>query len=220
MELLWRNGHVVVQSQAAPRKPAGKEAAQQQDNDAAAWFQYPAEDLFSELFGATAKCKEEEERQCGAAAAEEEGVRGGRRRRGRGGGGDRRRVDAHDRVKLLREQPRADDDAPSAEREGQSRQGPRRGDGDLVVDAADEDLRRQDRHRRRPPERQAEAARRNGDRGTYAHCMLLTVCTEPSRPPRCRTRSSRRRDVRASAEDDDRQAAARRGSAQPLGAGT
>ncbi|XP_039840214.1 transcription factor PHYTOCHROME INTERACTING FACTOR-LIKE 13-like isoform X2 [Panicum virgatum] len=63
MELLWCNGHVVMQSQ-APRKPARPEkvaapaaaAAAALDDEAAAWFQYPAEDalerdLFTELFG-------------------------------------------------------------------------------------------------------------------------------------------------------------------------
>jgi phytochrome-interacting factor 4 len=59
MELLWCNGHVVMQSQ-APRKPARseKDLAAVQDDEAAAWFQYPIEDplerdLFSELFGET-----------------------------------------------------------------------------------------------------------------------------------------------------------------------
>lgn len=49
IELMWRNGHVVMQAQ-APRKPP------RPDDEAAAqaWFQYPVEeraDLFSELFG-------------------------------------------------------------------------------------------------------------------------------------------------------------------------
>ncbi|KAK3140207.1 hypothetical protein QOZ80_5AG0397580 [Eleusine coracana subsp. coracana] len=69
MELLWCNGHVVMQSQ-APRKPSRpeKEAAAVQENAAAAWFQYPAaedpleRDLFSALFGDTpaGACKAEE----------------------------------------------------------------------------------------------------------------------------------------------------------------
>ncbi|CAL4897875.1 unnamed protein product [Urochloa decumbens] len=63
IELLWCNGHVVMQSQ-APRKPPRPEkspaaAVAQEDEAAAAWFQYPAaaeedpleRDLFSELFG-------------------------------------------------------------------------------------------------------------------------------------------------------------------------
>ncbi|XP_025805662.1 transcription factor PHYTOCHROME INTERACTING FACTOR-LIKE 13-like isoform X2 [Panicum hallii] len=86
MELLWCNGHVVMQSQ-APRKPTRPEkvaaaaaAAAAQDDEAAAWFQYPAEDalerdLFTELFGEAQAadagsgraCKEEAE--CGGEAA-------------------------------------------------------------------------------------------------------------------------------------------------------
>ncbi|CAN6356961.1 unnamed protein product [Urochloa humidicola] len=61
IELLWCNGHVVMQSQ-APRKPPRPDktpaTAAVQDDEAAAWFQYPAppedqleRDLFSELFG-------------------------------------------------------------------------------------------------------------------------------------------------------------------------
>ena len=91
IELMWCNGHVVMQSQAAPRsnkpprpdKAAPAAAAVQEDDDAAAqaWFQeqYPVEeedplerdDLFSELFGeaqaavdgarGACSCKEEAE---------------------------------------------------------------------------------------------------------------------------------------------------------------
>ncbi|CAN6348439.1 unnamed protein product [Urochloa humidicola] len=59
IELLWCNGHVVMQSQ-APRKPPRPEKtpAAVHDDEAAAWFQYPVapedqleRDLFSELFG-------------------------------------------------------------------------------------------------------------------------------------------------------------------------
>ncbi|RCV19442.1 hypothetical protein SETIT_3G384900v2 [Setaria italica] len=60
IELMWCNGHVVMQSQ-APRKPPRPEkapAAAVQDDEAAAWFQYPVaaedpleRDLFTELFG-------------------------------------------------------------------------------------------------------------------------------------------------------------------------
>ncbi|GJN35468.1 hypothetical protein PR202_gb24249 [Eleusine coracana subsp. coracana] len=74
MELLWCNGHVVMQSQ-APRKPPRPEKEAVQENAAAAWFDYPAaedpleRDLFSALFGDTpappdpgrASCKAEEE---------------------------------------------------------------------------------------------------------------------------------------------------------------
>ncbi|XP_039802818.1 transcription factor PHYTOCHROME INTERACTING FACTOR-LIKE 13-like isoform X2 [Panicum virgatum] len=69
MELLWCNGHVVMQSQAPgkptrPEKVAAAAAAVVQDDEAAAWFQYPAEDalerdLFTELFG-------EEQAECAA----------------------------------------------------------------------------------------------------------------------------------------------------------
>ncbi|KAG8049223.1 hypothetical protein GUJ93_ZPchr0009g1110 [Zizania palustris] len=50
VELLWFNGHVVMQSQ-APRKPPRPAA-----DEPAAWFQYPVDDalekdLFSEMFG-------------------------------------------------------------------------------------------------------------------------------------------------------------------------
>ncbi|KAL6643815.1 hypothetical protein ACP70R_018581 [Stipagrostis hirtigluma subsp. patula] len=84
MELLWCNGHVVMQSQAPPRKPPRSEKvapAAVQDDEAAAWFQYPAEDplerdLFSELFGETpaasamaGKACKEEERGEGAVTA-------------------------------------------------------------------------------------------------------------------------------------------------------
>ncbi|XP_066358938.1 transcription factor PHYTOCHROME INTERACTING FACTOR-LIKE 13-like isoform X2 [Miscanthus floridulus] len=86
IELLWCNGHVVMQSQALLRKPprpdkAAAPAAVQDDDAAAAaaqaWFQYPVEDplerddLFAELFGEAqaavdgargACCKEEAER--------------------------------------------------------------------------------------------------------------------------------------------------------------
>ncbi|XP_066356298.1 transcription factor PHYTOCHROME INTERACTING FACTOR-LIKE 13-like [Miscanthus floridulus] len=84
IELLWCNGHVVMQSQAALRKPPrpDKATAVQDDEAAAAsaaqaWFQYPVEDplerddLFAELFGEAqaavdagrgACCKEEAER--------------------------------------------------------------------------------------------------------------------------------------------------------------
>ncbi|RLN28437.1 transcription factor PIF4-like isoform X2 [Panicum miliaceum] len=88
MELLWCNGHVVMQSQ-APRKPMRPEkvaAAAVQDDEAAAWFQYPAEDalerdLFTELFGEAQAagagggrtCKEEAE-CAGEAAARQSGL--------------------------------------------------------------------------------------------------------------------------------------------------
>ncbi|CAL5092406.1 unnamed protein product [Urochloa decumbens] len=94
IELLWCNGHVVMQSQ-APRKPPRPEkapaAAAQDDEAAAAWFQYPAaaeedpleRDLFSELFGeaqaavdagtgAGRPCKEEGE--CAGDAAGQRGL--------------------------------------------------------------------------------------------------------------------------------------------------
>ncbi|CAN6338919.1 unnamed protein product [Urochloa humidicola] len=97
IELLWCNGHVVMQSQ-APRKPPRPEkspaavaaAAAAQDDEAAAWFQYPAaaaaeeedpleRDLFSELFGDAQAaagggraCKEEAE--CGSDAAPQSGL--------------------------------------------------------------------------------------------------------------------------------------------------
>ncbi|XP_040385404.1 transcription factor PHYTOCHROME INTERACTING FACTOR-LIKE 13-like isoform X2 [Oryza brachyantha] len=78
IELLWCNGHVVMQSQ-APRKPPRPEktataAAAVAEDESAAWFQYPVvddvleKDLFSELFGEMAAagdvvrrapCKEE-----------------------------------------------------------------------------------------------------------------------------------------------------------------
>ncbi|RLM99951.1 transcription factor PIF4-like isoform X2 [Panicum miliaceum] len=88
MELLWCNGHVVMQSQ-APRKPTRPEkvaaaAAAAQDDEAAAWFHYPAEDalerdLFTELFGeaqaadagSDRACKEEAE--CGGETATRRG---------------------------------------------------------------------------------------------------------------------------------------------------
>ncbi|KAJ1266303.1 hypothetical protein BS78_08G140700 [Paspalum vaginatum] len=72
IELLWCNGHVVMQSQAAPRKPPTKPA--QQDDAAAAWFQYPAvedpleRDLFAELFGDAAPEGEGETKAFAAAA--------------------------------------------------------------------------------------------------------------------------------------------------------
>ncbi|KAL5205259.1 hypothetical protein ABZP36_033468 [Zizania latifolia] len=58
IELLWCNGHVVMQSQ-APRKPPRPEkaaAAAMQEEEPAAWFQHPVDDalekdLFSEMFG-------------------------------------------------------------------------------------------------------------------------------------------------------------------------
>ncbi|OEL33452.1 Transcription factor PIF3 [Dichanthelium oligosanthes] len=89
IELLWCNGHVVMQSQ-APRKPPRPDkaaaAAAVQDDEAAAWFQFPVEDplerdLFSELFGEAQAgeagsgraCKEEDE--CvGEAAAPQSGL--------------------------------------------------------------------------------------------------------------------------------------------------
>ncbi|KAF0889375.1 hypothetical protein E2562_023675 [Oryza meyeriana var. granulata] len=77
IELLWCNGHVVMQSQ-APRKPPRPEktaaaAAAMPEDETATWFQYPVDDvlekdLFSELFGEMtaaagdvrrAACKEE-----------------------------------------------------------------------------------------------------------------------------------------------------------------
>ncbi|XP_062204377.1 transcription factor PHYTOCHROME INTERACTING FACTOR-LIKE 13-like isoform X2 [Phragmites australis] len=85
IELLWCNGQVVMQSQ-APRKPPRPERAATtatalgvQDDEAAAWFQYPVEDplerdLFSELFGETPAnagraCKVSKEEECGGVAA-------------------------------------------------------------------------------------------------------------------------------------------------------
>jgi phytochrome-interacting factor 4 len=88
IELLWCNGHVVMQSQAALRKPSRPDKAAApaavQDEDAAAaaaaWFQYQVEDplerddLFAELFGEAqaavdagrgACCKEEAEERGG-----------------------------------------------------------------------------------------------------------------------------------------------------------
>ncbi|CAD6267017.1 unnamed protein product [Miscanthus lutarioriparius] len=83
IELLWCNGHVVMQSQALLRKPprpdkaAAPAAVPDDDAAAQAWFQYPVEDplerddLFAELFGEAqaavdgargACCKEEAER--------------------------------------------------------------------------------------------------------------------------------------------------------------
>ncbi|XP_062202716.1 transcription factor PHYTOCHROME INTERACTING FACTOR-LIKE 13-like isoform X2 [Phragmites australis] len=66
IELLWCNGHVVMQSQATRKPPRPERAAASatatalgvQNDEAAAWFQYPVEDtlerdLFSELFGET-----------------------------------------------------------------------------------------------------------------------------------------------------------------------
>uniref|UniRef100_A0A0E0JC94 BHLH domain-containing protein n=1 Tax=Oryza nivara TaxID=4536 RepID=A0A0E0JC94_ORYNI len=60
VELLWCNGHVVMQSQ-APRKPPRPErttaaAAAMAEDESASWFQYPVDDvlekdLFTELFG-------------------------------------------------------------------------------------------------------------------------------------------------------------------------
>ncbi|KAL6847089.1 hypothetical protein ACP4OV_022942 [Aristida adscensionis] len=87
IELLWCNGHVVMQSQ-APRKPARPDktppaaaaaAVGVQDDEAtaaaAAWFQYPVEDplerdLFSELFGVTpaAAADAGKEGECGGTA--------------------------------------------------------------------------------------------------------------------------------------------------------
>ncbi|KAL5224742.1 hypothetical protein ABZP36_011381 [Zizania latifolia] len=73
IELLWCNGHVVMQSQ-TPRKPPRPEkaaAAAMPEDEPAPWFQYPVDDalekdLFSELFGemtaaadARRACKEE-----------------------------------------------------------------------------------------------------------------------------------------------------------------
>jgi hypothetical protein len=53
IELMWRNGHVVMQAQ-APRKPPRPDDDEAAAAQAQAWFQYPVEeraDLFSELFG-------------------------------------------------------------------------------------------------------------------------------------------------------------------------
>ncbi|EEC69654.1 hypothetical protein OsI_39066 [Oryza sativa Indica Group] len=57
VELLWCNGHVVMQSQ-TPRKPPRPEraAAAMAEDESASWFQYPVDDvlekdLFTELFG-------------------------------------------------------------------------------------------------------------------------------------------------------------------------
>ncbi|KAF8655534.1 hypothetical protein HU200_061079 [Digitaria exilis] len=86
IELLWCNGHVVMQSQ-APRKPTARPekapaaavAMPVQDDEAAPWFQYPPaedtieRDLFFELFGdaqaASGACKEEDDECAGDAIA-------------------------------------------------------------------------------------------------------------------------------------------------------
>ncbi|WVZ91200.1 hypothetical protein U9M48_037403, partial [Paspalum notatum var. saurae] len=77
IELLWCNGHVVMQTQAPPRKPPTatrpdhKPAAGDDEAAAAAWFQYPAvddpleRDLFAELFGETARGSEADRKEEG-----------------------------------------------------------------------------------------------------------------------------------------------------------
>jgi phytochrome-interacting factor 4 len=93
VELLWCNGHVVMQSQAPRKGPTRPEKAPAavavQDDEAAAWFQYPVaaedhfeRDLFTELFGEASQaaadaagggraCKEEAE--CAGDAAPRSG---------------------------------------------------------------------------------------------------------------------------------------------------